>query len=307
MKDTKFNSNEHKEKVDFLPNKHFKNGNEPKTNETKEDTDKSNKDKEKFNQKNNTKDLESNNKKKKEQKKEYNNIGNKNNPDSRNNSNENSEDGSDSFCLSEDIESLEQSQIRRSNERRKDIIITKIDSGKILPLDEAKDLINKKDYQSLLKIKFPYLRQCEFNSEIFQTDLKTFRKLIFSCPICSNGYRNYSIPYHIFQNHFEQINKFLTEKEIAKCCSKLLQLEKEKIEISLNNFSNLALLYDNCKFRGNSLWRQMTNDSILKIKRLNVEKIYFKKSQKEVMDNLSRNLPINKNKNDKRKYKEIKK
>lgn len=289
------------QKDNGLPDKLMKKGNESSQNETKSVSNKETQDIVNCFQEDTSSKFDTINRKKKAKKRENKYKENNSNTDEENSSIENQEESSDLVSSSEEVESLGQRQMRR-NKIIKKIIIKKAESEDIISLDEAKELLFKKDYESLIKVKFPYLSQCDFNSEIFKTDLRIFRKLLFFCPICSKGFRNYSMPYHIFQNHFDQIEAYLTEKEIARCCAKIMKMEKEKIESSLDIFSDLALLYNRCKLGRSSQWRDIAEESIKEIKTLNIEKNYFNKSQKEIMNNLTRILPINKNKNEKRKY-----
>lgn len=232
---------------------------------------------------------------------------NKKNLDKINSSYGDSEESNSSFNSSEDVESLGNIQLKRSNIKKKEIIIRKKESEDIISLEEAKALLENRDYKSLIKYKFPYSSQSEFNLYIYPINLRDFRKLLFSCPICAKGFRHYSMAYHIFQNHFEDIYKYLSERDIAKCCAILMQKEKEKIDFSLEIFTNLAILFKNCEFRGASQWREVAQKSIKEIKTLDIDRKYFGYSVKDVIQKLIKTLPLNKNKNVKRKYRKNKK
>ena len=116
-------------------------------------------------------------------------------------------------------------------------------------------------------------------------DLRKFRKLIFFCPVCSDIFRHFSIPYHIFQKHFEYIYDFLSDKEIAKCYVTLMV--KEKVDFSLENFSNLTVLFERCEFRGISSCRENAENSIKTLKKLDIKK-YFGESFEAAMNNLKK-------------------
>ena len=84
-------------------------------------------------------------------------------------------------------------------------------------------------------------------------------------------------------------------------------MEKEisKAYNSLKIFSELAILFEDCEFRGLSSWRETAKNSIKIIKNLNIKETYFNESVEEAKNNLKEILPLNKNKNKKRIYKKI--
>lgn len=238
---------------------------------------------------------------KKKTKKDYKNakITNKNNLKKRT---EESEDSSSSY---NDIESLGQIQNKENHTIANRIIIKKDGSDDIISVDKIKSLFCKEDYKTLQKYNFEYMTQSYFNNYIYKIDLKHFRKLLFICPRCTKTFRHYSMSYHIFQYHFEDIYQFLTDREIAKCCAKIMEKEKEKFEYSLKLYSLFATLFSHCQFRGASLWRETARDSILDLKRLNIEKKYFIYSEEEATSIMNKILPLNKNKNNERKHKKF--
>ena len=100
-------------------------------------------------------------------------------------------------------------------------------------LEKIRTLFKNKNYQLLNTYSFPYMTQSDFNFNIFQLDLKHFRKLFFYCPLYNGIFRQYSLYYHIFQNHFKNVNEYLNGKEIANCCAKMMAIEFKKIDNSL--------------------------------------------------------------------------
>ena len=149
------------------------------------------------------------------------------------------------------------------------------------------------------------MRQSKFTHLICNIELKRFRKLLFMCPICSNTFRNFSMPYHIFQYHFDDIENHLTKKEIAKCCSMLMEKEYKKFEIAFKNFIDLSILFRDCDIRGVSIWREKAENSIEALINLKIKNFYKNLTVEDAKNNLSMTLPLNKNKNAKRKYKKI--
>lgn len=169
-------------------------------------------------------------------------------------------------------------------------------------LKEFKKIINQQNFQSLLLYRFPYISQSEFNHQIFPTNLKQYRKLIFYCPVCHEYRKHFSMDFHIFEYHFEHIDEYLTEKQIAHGCSKLIENEYKTIKNSLQLFSELADLFSQCFILGYSDWRTNTNNYIEEIKNLNIAKLYFLSSNKHIKDVLKMKLPVNNCRSNKNKY-----
>lgn len=182
----------------------------------------------------------------------------------------------------------------------------KKDKDKVL--EEVKEIIRTQKFKLLIDYTFPYMQQNEFNSKIGKLDNDLFRSLLFFyCPECKVPLRHYSMPFHIFEFHFEYINKYLNHKDIANGCAKLMNNEYNKIKNALENFSELAIVFKNCNFRGQSIWRNEANEQIDDIVKLNVFEQYFKRPLGEALRNLEKKLPMNKNKNNGRKFKSIEK
>ena len=218
------------------------------------------------------------------------------------NNDNNSENESYTSSFSEnsesDIVSLMQKQLAK-NQKKKYISVINIKRGKFEELECAKiaSFIKNKEMDPLDDFAFPYMSQNDFNDTVFTADTNTFRKLCFYCPICKQYFRHYSLYYHIFQFHFQSIKEYLSDREIAKSCSRLMENEFEKIITSIELFSELAILYSSCDFRGCSEWRHTTDRKIKKLKNLNLENTYFKKTLEEAVKELGKILPVNENKN----------
>ena len=213
---------------------------------------------------------------------------------------------SESFTHHDNIDkSLENFQLKQKSDKTPLFVIKIINNKKEnVPLEKIKNLFRKKKYKGLTEFIFPYITIGKFNSDIWPVDLKIFRQLFFYCPICEKKLRNYSIPFHIFQNHFSQIDQYLTQNEIANGCAYLLEKEYRKIKNSLNNFGDLAVLFNSCEIKGINEWSSNAEDEIEEIKKMKIEEIFFKSSLNDVKISLEKKLPFNKNKYEKRKYKE---
>ncbi len=207
----------------------------------------------------------------------------------------------------EEVRSLMQIQLENNKMKNENIIIKHIKTEEIICLNKIKDLFAKKDYSSLENYKFPYMSQSTFNFKIYNIDLKNFRGLLIACPICNHEFRHYSIPDHIFQYHFKSVDEFLTKREIAHGCERLMRKMYKKINDSLNIFSDLSTLFNNCQFRGNSLWRNNAVDLINDLKNMKMKDKYFNNNIKEARKGLEEKLPLNSNKNKRRMYKELEK
>ena len=82
----------------------------------------------------------------------------------------------------------------------------------------------------------------EFNSKIAKLDNDLFRNLLFFYfPECKFPLRHYSMHFHIFEFHFEYINKYLNHKDIASGCAKLMNNEYNKIKMHKKVLVNLKL------------------------------------------------------------------
>ena len=171
-------------------------------------------------------------------------------------------------------------------------------------LEEIKNIFKEKQYKKIKEYVFPYINIGKFNSLIYPKDIKIFRSLFFYCPICKKIFRNYSISYHIFQNHFSEIENYLSQNEIAYGCAMLLEKEYRKIKNSLENFAELSILFKSTKIKGFGFWTFRAEKIIEEIKRVKIEQIYFKMELSDVKKNLEKKLPLNKNKNKNRHYKE---
>lgn len=195
----------------------------------------------------------------------------------------------------------------KSIEEKKPIIIKYINNEKNnnISLDKIKKLFRNREYDLLVNYKFPFINQSEFNSKIYPIGLKEIRSLFFYCPLCDGSFRHYSIPSHIFQSHFLHADEYLTQKQIAKSCASILEKEYEKICNSLKIFSEVATIFESCNFVGMSLWRNNARNSINKIKYLNIEEKFFRIALENAKMELSKKMPINKNKNKKRVYKRL--
>lgn len=196
----------------------------------------------------------------------------------------------------ETVKSLTQLQIESLKKNRKQFSIKNIKTGEKIELLEIVKLFKLKDKANLIKYKFPYMSQNDFNYNIYNIDIKVLRSLYFACPKCEAPYRHFSMAFHIFQNHFENIEEILSKRDIAHSCAKLMENEFKKIENSLEIFSELAIIYKTCEFTGDSAWRTNINYKIETLKQLNIEKKFFRISKEEAFHLLDKRLPLNKNK-----------
>ena len=57
---------------------------------------------------------------------------------------------------------------------------------------------------------------------------------------------------HIFLNYFWERNQYLNQRQIASSCAVILEKEYKKIKSSLKLFSEVAALFNECNFLGNS-------------------------------------------------------
>lgn len=203
-------------------------------------------------------------------------------------------------------ENSEKNKETKENLDRINIIMFKNGKNieKNILIKEIKNLFNEMNYKILKDYAFPYINYGKFNNLIIPIDLKVFRALFFYCPICKEILRNYSIAYHIFQNHFSKMDHYLSQNEIANGCATLLEKEYRKIKNSLENFGELAVLFKSTKVKGLGFWIYKTEQMIEEVKKMNFEKLFFQISLKEVKANLEKKLPLNQNKNTKRKHKE---
>lgn len=171
-------------------------------------------------------------------------------------------------------------------------------------MNEIKELFKSKKIRDIEKYVFPFITQYEFNSNICCIDQNIFRSvLLFFCPKCNLSLRHYSMPFHIFEYHFKHINEYLTEKQIAFGCAKIMMNEYKKIKTSLKFFAELAILFKHCRFSGSSIWREDAEQQIKELENMDIKKVYFSNSISEAKEELERKLPINKNRNKTRKYK----
>ena len=172
-----------------------------------------------------------------------------------------------------------------------------------IDIEKIKKLLKNKDYESLKEYQFPFMNLGAFNIYIFQITIDVFRRLFFYCPICLENFRQYSLPYHIFQNHFTSIDEYLSEREIAMSCAILMKKEYKKIDLALNTFSQLATLFESCKYKGNSETIHDAEQSIKDLKEMKIDEKFFNTTLNEAKNALNKMFPINKNKNRKRVYK----
>jgi hypothetical protein len=208
----------------------------------------------------------------------------------------------------DEIKSLGQLQMQRCHIKKEILIKHRILQKKdLVPLEKVKELFRKKKYEQLNQYKFPYMTICEFNNLIYPIDLNIIRCLFFYCPLCEDCLRHYSIMYHIFQNHFQYINEYLTPKQIANCCANIMQKEYQKIQNSLRIFSEVATIFNDCQFIGVSEWSYNARKEIEELKNIDIEKTYFSISVDEAKKSIEKKLPINKNKKRNRKYKAVEK
>ena len=99
---------------------------------------------------------------------------------------------------------------------------------KEISLEKIRVLFEKEEYSLLKEYSFPYMRFGQFCYRIYKIKLRNFRKLYFYCPICGKIYKNYSIPFHIFQFHFKEREQYLTTREIAKGCANCWKRNSKK-------------------------------------------------------------------------------
>lgn len=193
-------------------------------------------------------------------------------------------------------ESLNKLRYQTFIENKKKIAIRNIETNELVQLEKIQQFLGLKDMRNLMKYKFPYLSQNDFNYIIKKIDLEQFRKLYFACPLCNQPFRHFSMSYHIFQNHFDSIESFLSKKDIAHSCAKLMENEFKKIEKSIELFSELAILFESCDFNGASEWRSNAEDKIEYLQKLDIKKKYFCITKEDAFNLLYEKLPLNKNK-----------
>ena len=68
----------------------------------------------------------------------------------------------------------------------------------------------------------------------------------------------------------------------------------KKIKSSLKLFSEVAALFNECNFLGNSEWRYKAKKRIEKIKSLDIKKQYFSLDVKNAILSLENKFPLNK-------------
>lgn len=196
---------------------------------------------------------------------------------------------------SENINSINKIIIKRKNQ-------TKVED---IQLEEIKKLFKENDYESLQNYYFPYMSQSEFNQKIYITNKLEFINLFFYCPICEIKLRHFSMYYHIFQFHFSYIDKYLSKRDIARACAKLMDQEYKKLNLSLELFCELAIVFSKCEFIGTNNWRINARSQINELKKLNVISQYFNKTEEEVRNELNEKLPTNINRCKNRTYKDL--
>ena len=79
--------------------------------------------------------------------------------------------------------------------------------------------------------------------------------------------------------------------------------EYKKIDQALKIYSDLAVVFDKSEYKGNNEEIFNADYSLRVLKKLNIEKEYLNISIEQAKINLSKILPINKNKNRVRNYK----
>ena len=216
---------------------------------------------------------------------------------------------SNSSSIGEDffeIESLDISKrIKLMDE--KEIIIrkrTEKPNDEIVPFEIVKELLRGHKIVELQNYSFPFMRQSEFNYRICEMENNEFDHLFFYCPKCYQHLRNYSMPKHIFQYHFEIIDDYLSSNDIAICCADLMDNEFNKAKESLKNFISLAILFKKNNIKGMSKQKIKAQEQIEFFKTINISNQLDNKVEK-AKKYLSKILPININRNKKRKYKQI--
>ncbi len=212
------------------------------------------------------------------------------------------------FSSSIKPESNSISEIQSKNNNKENLFIIKGINQTIvkeISLDDMKKLLKNKEYEALQNYSFPYISQSEFNQKIYPTNKDEFNSLFFYCPVCNINLRHFSMPYHIFQFHFKFIKGYLSQRDIALGCAKLMELEFIKVKSSLEFFSELAVLFTKCEFTGASYWRRNAKSQINELKNLNIKE-YFNKTEEQVIKELQKKLPVNINRNKKRNYKPLK-
>ena len=186
--------------------------------------------------------------------------------------------------LEESDKSLYKSKLKSKKPIKKVLAIKNIKTGK------------KIDITNLIKYKFPHLSQNDFNYNIYNIYIILIHSLYSACQICELPHRHLSMGFRLFQYHFEYIEEFLSSREIAHICAKMMEYEFRKIENSLQIFSELAVIYQSCEFFGAPDWRAKTYSRIEAIKHLNIEKKYFKMSKEKALKLLILKLQLIKNK-----------
>lgn len=72
--------------------------------------------------------------------------------------------------------------------------------------------------------------------------------------------------YHIFQFHYSYFDKYLSKRNIAHACAKLMDQEYKKLNSSLELFCELAIVFSKCEFIGTNNWRINARFKIKEIK-----------------------------------------
>ena len=178
----------------------------------------------------------------------------------------------------------------------KNIEVKNITTNEIIDLKTISKYLDLKNTETLKKYKFNYMSQNDFNTYIKVIDIKLFRKLYFACPICNKPYRHFSMNFNIFQNHFKKAEEYLSVKQLSFCCVKLMKMEYKKFENSLQTFSELAVVFQNCKIKGKSEWIIKAENEIESLRNLNIINTCFKNKKDEAFYLLNEKLPLNKNK-----------
>ena len=92
--------------------------------------------------------------------------------------------------------------------------------------------------------------------------------------------------YHIFQNNFENIYEFLSNKMFTHYYEKMIENEFRKIENVLNTFSYLVVLFNSSEFVGMSEKRRKATNSIISFINLDIKKffLYYKRRWNSKID-----------------------
>lgn len=196
----------------------------------------------------------------------------------------------------------------KSIKEEKDMIIKGINKSKDkqVEIEYMKKLLENNEFKSLQNYSFPYIKQSVFNHKIYHIDQNQFNSLFFYCPVCNGNLRHYSMPFHIFEFHFSYIDEYLSKREIARFCAKLMDQEYIKIKSAIEFFSELAILFSKNEFVGATIWRCNAKSQINEIQNLRINEKYFNKTESQVKEVLRKKLPVNRNRNKNRKYKPLK-